>query len=389
MAVALDGHAFPDNMAAQGRGHATGRDVRCLGYNAAMDSALLRILDANFNRAREGLRVLEEHARLGLDDAGLTSRLKNLRHALAAAGRAFGDETLLAARDIQHDVGTDIGTESERTRAYAGQVVAAAAKRVGESLRCLEEYGKILSPDAAASVERLRYEVYAVEQEICVAAPRRARLKPPLLHVLVTEELCRGPWFEVCRQAVAGGADVLQLREKSVNDRELLARARRLRELTAESGAMLFVNDRPDIARLAGADGVHVGQSDLPVAEARRIAGPRILVGASTHGVDEARAALAERPDYIAVGPMFPSNTKPRMAVPGPPLLAAVVQFADVPVVAIGGITTENIAELSPGGRFHAAVCQAVIAVADPAASAAELKRRLSTLNSAAGMDLT
>jgi thiamine-phosphate pyrophosphorylase len=354
-----------------------------------MDSALLRILDANLNRAREGLRVLEEHARLGLDDAGLTSRLKNLRHALAAVGRAFGDESLLAARDIQHDVGTNIDTESERTRADAGQVVTAAAKRVGESLRCLEEYGKILSPDAAASVERLRYEVYAVEQEIFVAAPRRARLKPPLLHVLVTEELCRGPWFDVCRQAVAGGAEVLQLREKSVNDRELLARARRLRELTAESGALLFVNDRPDIARLAGADGVHVGQSDLPVAEVRRIAGPRILVGVSTHGVDEARAALAERPDYIAVGPMFPSNTKPRMAVPGPALLAAVVQFADVPVVAIGGITTESIAELSPGGRFHAAVCQAVIAAVDPATSAAELKRRLSALNSAAGMDST
>jgi thiamine-phosphate pyrophosphorylase len=349
-----------------------------------MDSAVLRILDANYNRVGEGLRVLEEYARLGLNDAALTSRLKILRHAVMATRRAFGDEALLAARDIQGDVGTQIGTQSERTRADAGHVVVAAAKRVGESLRCVEEYGKVLSGDIAANIEHLRYEFYAIEQDLRIAGPGRARLKPGLLHVLVTEELCRGPWLETCRQALVGGADVLQLREKSCGDRELLARTRKLRALTAEHGAMLFVNDRPDVAALAQADGVHVGRSDLPVEEARRIGGARLLVGTSTHDVGEVRAALAERADYIAVGPMFASATKPAIGVRGPSLLREVVGDTDAPVVAIGGITASNVPRLSAPRPIHVAVCQAILASVDPATATAELKRALTVLNSAA-----
>ncbi len=337
----------------------------------------LRILDANLNRAREGLRVLEEYVRLGLDDEPLTARLKRLRHTLAEVAGAFGSRALLSARDIEHDVGTDVTTASERTRSDAVDVAAAAAKRAGESFRCIEEYGKTIDAGAAARVERLRYELYAIEQDVLVGGPRRARFRTARLHVLVTEAMCKRPWEDVCQRAVEGGADVLQLREKSLSDRELLARARRLSGVCHDRDALLIVNDRPDIARLAGADGVHVGQDDLSVGEARSIVGSQMLVGTSTHSLDEARAAMSERPDYIAVGPMFPSKTKPEVAAQGPRLLAEVAAIATVPVVAIGGITAANVGDLKECSAFQAAVCQTVVGVDNPTAAVQDLRRQL------------
>lgn len=342
-----------------------------------MDSAIYRIIDANLNRAREGLRVLEEHARLALEDEGLTARIKGLRHDLASVAHAFGPEVLLAARDIQHDIGTKITVESEQSRADEGHVASAAAKRAAESLRTIEEYGKVLQPQAAVRVEQIRYAVYAVEQEIGVCGPRRRRLRAAQLHVLLTESLCRRPWLEACEQTIAGGADVIQLREKTLSDRELLARARQLRELTRRYGVLLFVNDRPDIARLVEADGVHVGQEDLSVSDARRIVGPAMLVGASTHSLEEARTTLVQRPDYLAVGPMFASGTKPGLSVQGPRLLSEILALTDLPVVAIGGITAANIAILLMHRVTRVAVCQAVIAADNPQEATQGIKQAL------------
>lgn len=338
-----------------------------------MDSAVWRILDSNANRAREALRVLEEHARFVLDDEALTERIKRRRHELAAALEQLSPSDRLANRDVEHDVGTGISTDSEAVRSDGGAVVAAAAGRATEALRCLEEYGKVFDRGFAARIEQLRYAVYTIEQDIRLTGPRRAGLRAARLHVLITEALCAGPWLTVCEQAVAGGADVLQLREKRLPDAELLDRARRLRVLTTERHVLFVVNDRPDIARLCGADGVHVGQNDLSVSDARRIAGPTVLVGKSTHSVEQARAALAERPDYLAVGPMFASATEPERPVQGPELLAAVAAFAGCPVVAIGGIKTDRLGGLDIRDGVQIAVCKAIIGSSDARASARAL----------------
>jgi len=349
---------------------ATSRDL-------SMDPSLLRILDANLNRAREAFRTLEEHVRFVLNDAVLTATVKRCRHDLAAVSAALPGVDMLAGRDIEHHVGVSVTTPAEGVRTNTGDVAAASAKRATEALRCLEEYGKVIEPPIAARFEQLRYAVYALERDIVVTGPRRARLRDARLHVLLTEALCSGPWMRVAEAAIAGGADVLQLREKLLRDRELLDRARRLRTLTTARGALFFVNDRPDIARLAGADGVHVGQDDLPIAEARRIAGPTVLVGLSTHSVEQARAALDQRPDYVAVGPMFTSATKPAAAARGPSLLSEVRAFADCPVVAIGGITAASVRELETSSGVQIAVCHAVISQPDPAAAARELLRAI------------
>ncbi len=312
-----------------------------------------------------------------LDDRKLTERIKQLRHAIATVGVSFGTNSLLSSRDIQRDVGATISTLTEATRRNDADVAAAAAKRAAEAMRCVEEYGKIVDASSAARVERLRYETYAIEQDLLLAGPRRRRLRDARLHVLITEEFCNGPWLLVCEQAIAGGADVLQLREKRLSDRELLARAGELRSLTLRHDVMMVVNDRPDIARLVGADGVHVGQEDMGVAQARSIGGHCLLVGKSTHSIAQVRAAVAEAPDYIAVGPMFTTKTKPNTSVQGPDLLVAAHEDCITSIVAIGGITNKNIAELDATSTLCVAICQHIISSNDVTAMTSLIRQQL------------
>ncbi len=151
----------------------------------------------------------------------------------------------------------------------------------------------------------------------------------------------------------------------------MLDRARRIRELCERHEALLIINDRPDIALAAGAHGLHLGLDDVPVGEARRILGDQHIIGVSTHTVEQAKAALADLPDYVAVGPMFASHTKPQDHIAGTETLIAVRRLTSLPLVAIGGITLENVAQCAPADTV--AVCSAVISADDVASATREL----------------
>ncbi|MFQ5805680.1 MAG: thiamine phosphate synthase [Phycisphaerae bacterium] len=342
-----------------------------------MESSVLRILDANLNRSREALRVIEDHARFVLDDADVAQRVKIVRHGLRQIAEALGPAELLAARDIVNDVGRDAKTTPELHRASTDDVVRAAFARLAEATRVLGEYGKLVSPVAAQTAEKLRYETYELEQRVVLRGALRLRFRRVRLYVIVTEAVCRRGWYETAEAALRGGAGCLQLREKDLSDAELLRRARRLRDLAVQRGALLIVNDRPDIAELCRADGVHVGQDDLSVAEVRRTAGANVLVGKSTHRPAQFDAALAEAPDYLAVGPMFASPTKPQDHIAGPQTLAEVAKRAQIPLVGIGGVTADNIAEVIRAGASCVCVCSAVIGAEDVAAAAATILERV------------
>jgi thiamine-phosphate pyrophosphorylase len=370
--------------------------------------ALLRIVDANANRAREALRVLEDVARFAMDDGDLSAELKALRHELRAAVDCLTAErgglgALLAWRDTPGDVGTAHSTAAEQARGSVRDVAAAAGKRLSESLRVLEECAKVISPPAAADVEMLRYRGYEAERRV-LAALGTGRAEQWRLCVLVTECAClHHSWEEVARRAVEAGADCVQLREKGLGDREFLRRARRLvqiaRDVARTPGAeganpgpdgramagraAVVVNDRPDVALLSGADGVHVGQDDLPVREVRRLAGDRLIVGVSTHTPAQARAAAAEGADYCGVGPMFETTTKTAGPAAGPALLReylSVPATARVPHLAIGGITAENVGELAAAGCRGVAVCAAVCGAADPGLTCRRLVAALTAI---------
>lgn len=203
--------------------------------------------------------------------------------------------------------------------------------------------------------------------EASAGAARRARLGG--LYVIVG-----GPDpVEQARAAIAGGARVVQVRVKDAPAGAVLEVARRVVALAA-GRALVIVNDRADLALLSGADGVHLGDEDLPVAEARRLLGPDLLVGSTTRTLEEARAALAEGADHVGFGPIFATRTK---ALPVPPRgldgLAAVTAALPAPVVAIGGIGQDTIAGVARAGAACAAVIEAVYGAGDPAANAAVL----------------
>jgi thiamine-phosphate pyrophosphorylase len=200
------------------------------------------------------------------------------------------------------------------------------------------------------------------------------------LYVITDERLGRGrTHLEIAEAAIRGGADVIQMRDKTASGRRLCEVALRLRALTREAKVSFIVNDRPDIALAADADGVHVGRQDLPASAARRIMGPGRILGVSAESVEEAVVAEREGADYLGVGPVFEAwGTKEDAGEPlGLDLIAQVRRHCRIPIVAIGGITAENAREVRDAGADAAAVISAVVAADDVAEAARRLKRAL------------
>jgi thiamine-phosphate pyrophosphorylase len=336
----------------------------------------MRILDANFNRATEALRVMEEYARFVLESRLLAEQLKQLRHDLTAAMAAVPPEELLQARDIIHDVGAAATTSAEYRRADLLDVVLANAKRAEQALRVLEEYGKLFSPELGQAFEQARYAAYGLNQQLGRLARPREMLAGARLYVLLDGGRDLDTFRATCQGLVDAGVDVLQLRDKRLDDRALLACARAAREVTLGK-TLLIVNDRPDLAALAQADGVHVGQEELSVRDARSILGPRGLVGVSTHSRAQAQAAERDGADYLGCGPTFPSGTKSFAEFPGLAYLREVAAEFTVPAFAIGGITLDNVDDVLATGITRIAVSAAVTQADDPAAAARQLRARL------------
>jgi thiamine-phosphate pyrophosphorylase len=188
---------------------------------------------------------------------------------------------------------------------------------------------------------------------------------------------------DVLRPAIAGGVQVVQLRDKQLPDEELVAVANATRALCERLGALLIVNDRPLVAREAGADGVHVGQDDMPVAEARAIVGPDLLLGLSTHAPGEIDAAVPAADDgtplvdYIGVGPVHETPTKPGRPSVGTELVCYAAEHAAVPFFAIGGLDASNLGEVLAAGASRVVVLRAIADAEDPQAAAEALRTQL------------
>jgi len=329
-------------------------------------SAIARILDANANRAREALRVMEDAARFALNDAELSEALKALRHDLRAALDRLPAGWPEANRDVRGDVGTVIEARGEYERRGLADVVRAAGKRLTEALRVLEETGKTVNAEFARRIESLRYRAYDLESSL----QRRlgsSRTRQWRVCVLLTESLCRRPWREALRDVIEAGADCIQVREKDMDSRGLVERVREVIDRARPAGASVIVNDRADIALAAGADGVHLGRDDLSVADVRCMAGRTLIMGASTHNLEEAEAAVRAGADYCGVGAMFETPLKPDAKPAGPDYLRAFIEHhPGVTHLAIGGITAGNIHQLAEVGCRGVAVSSAVCGSAKP-----------------------
>jgi thiamine-phosphate pyrophosphorylase len=336
------------------------------------------MLDANFNRAREALRVLEDYARFVLNDSDLARQIKTDRHQLSSLFTRLTGPDAVICRDTPGDVGTTIKTADELTRSGLSGVISAAASRLTEALRVLEELAKIHSPRIAAQFEQMRYREYNLEQTLTLTAMQSGRMPRMRLMVLLTESFCRLSWEKTLDAALLGGADCIQLREKNLTDDQLLRRAMIVVRRCRAAGAISIINDRIDIALLAGADGVHLGQDDLPCRQARKLAGSQLIIGVSTERLLQARQTVRDGATYLAAGPMFSTTTKLKDRIAGPAYARELAKAQlPVPFVAIGGIRLDNLPALLSASVRAIAVSSAVISSADPRAVCRRFKSLL------------
>ncbi len=339
------------------------------------EAQVLRIIDANLNRIGEGLRLLEELARLQLNDATLTQQLKTMRHELLRSDWSFTQQ-LLQARDSVGDVGIDMEVPGEEKQRELPAMLVANARRVQESLRTLEELSKI--PGAKLDSEKFkqaRFSVYTIEQNLLSRLLRRDKTKHIAgLYVIIDTQALKGrSHLEVAVQVISGGAKVVQLRDKLLSKKELLAIAQQLKRLCTEHNVLFIINDYLDIALAADADGLHLGQNDLPIKVARQLLPVDRILSCSVTTVAQATTAESEGVDYIAVGSIYPTKYKETATVVGLERLRQVRQAIALPLVAIGGINKDNAAEVMAAGADSVAVISAVLEADSPEKAARQI----------------
>ncbi len=340
---------------------------------ASPERQTLRVIDANLNRIGEGLRFLEDMARFVLNDTNLTQQLKNMRHNLLTSNWAF-QQQLLQSRNSAGDVGIDIDVPGEEKGRELPITIVANARRVQEALRVMEELAKQTDFDPN-KFKQARFDLYELEQALLSRLLRQDKIKhlPGLYVIIDTQGLKGQSHIEVASKAIRGGATVVQLRDKLLNKKELLPIAQQLRDMCAEHNVLFIINDYLDLALATDADGLHLGQDDLPIRVARKLLAMDKILGCSTRTVDQATTAESDGADYIAIGSIYPTTSKETATIVGLERLRQIRQAVSLPLVAIGGISHDNAAEVIAAGASSVAVISAVLQADDIEAAAREL----------------
>ncbi len=197
------------------------------------------------------------------------------------------------------------------------------------------------------------------------------------LYVLISSKIAIRPVEETVQLVIDGGADAIQLREKTISDSDFISLARGIRDITTRRGTLFIINDRVNVARDINADGVHLGQQDMDVLEARAIIGNEKIIGVSSHNTIQARKALKDGADYVAIGPVYHTSTKDYEPSVGLKVVQEVSGDIDVPVFAIGALTLENLDDVLQTGVSRIAVCSAIIKSKDIFSTTKRFKSKL------------
>lgn len=334
-----------------------------------------RIIDANLNRAAEGLRALEDHFRFVQVNKEINSELRDLRHRVRDSLKHI-DSILISSRDSSDDNGLKISQNSGNDKKTSEkEFIAANFKRVQEAVRSIEENLNLSGHYTEAKLyEKIRFEVYTAENNALSAT---IKILPQGIYCITAEEYSNGRSnIEVVKDMIASGIKIIQYREKEENKsrKEMMDECREIRKLAKEAGTLFIVNDFLDIAILCEADGIHCGQDDLSVQEIKKLA-PYLMVGISTHSPEQALKAVEDGADYIGVGPIYKTGTKKNVCDPvGLEYLEFAVKNIDIPFVAIGGIKENNIGEVIEKGAKTVALVTEIV-------GAQNIKEKIISLN--------
>jgi len=289
-----------------------------------MEPFLVRV---NINRFKEGARVLEDIARFLLKDSDLFEKIKDLKHRAPISSSAIS---------VQEDIGGADFIENIPPRSLL-QLAIANGCRMQEAVRVLEEIAD------RQKYKQIRFLSYAIHAEL-IAKLKKTLKQDYLTGIYAICDPEKYPIEQMAKKINQAGISICQIRMKSAGKRQCLAAVKAMRELLTEK-TLLIVNDHLDIA-LSYADGVHLGQEDLPISEARRLVPEDFIIGATCHCVAQAQAAIAEGASYLAVGCLYPTATKAQAIPVSLQVLTQIVKLSTIPVCAIGGINRSNIADI-------------------------------------------
>lgn len=332
--------------------------------------AIYRILDANLDRAREGLRIIEEWCRFGLNNQTMAESCKQMRQELSQ----WHSPEIRAARDTVNDVGTTLTHPKEEKRENLDSVLLANLCRIQEALRVLEEYSKLINGKFALTMKQMRYQVYTLESQLMNKNNHQLLSQSSLYLVTSPVENL----YEVVESALQGGLKLVQYRHKDETDVVRYEQASKLKQLCHKYNALFLVNDRIDLALAVNADGVHLGQTDLPIFVARQLLGKDKIIGKSTTNPEEMKNAIADQVDYIGVGPVYETPTKAGKKAAGLEYVRYAQENASIPWFAIGGIDETNIEDVVKAGATNVAVVRAIMVADNPKEVTQNLLKKLS-----------
>ncbi len=343
----------------------------------AEDLRIFQIIDANLDRAREGLRVLEDWARFGIGGNDCVIKIKNFRQILGKNHL----EVYKQSRNYTEDRCKGLTHQEQSKRETPEEIISSNAGRVQEALRVIEEFSRLHNHELSKIASEIRYEIYTLEIDLLSLSKFKKSekiLKENDLYVITDQ---KENLLEIIENILIAGVKIIQHRFKTGTDKEHLQEAIQIKNLCKRYNSLFIINDRIDIALASNADGIHLGKDDLNLKTARKLVGYSKIIGVSANNKIDISNALKDGCDYIGIGPVFETPTKRDKKPLGIEKIKTLTKDLNIPWFAIGGVTTNNISFLKSNGFKKVALISQLMNSEDPKEDAIMILKELSHEN--------
>jgi thiamine-phosphate pyrophosphorylase len=341
------------------------------------DLRIYQIIDANLDRAREGLRVIEDWARFGLGGDSFVAKIKNYRQILGKNHL----EVYKQSRNHIEDQCKGLTHQEQIKRRTPEQIISSNSGRVQEALRVIEEFSRLHNYELSRIASKIRYEIYTLEIDLLrISKFKKSEeiLKKNDLYVITDQ---KENLLEIIEEILIAGVKIIQHRFKKGTDKDHLKEAIQIQNLCKKYNSLFIINDRVDIALAVNADGIHLGQDDLDLKTARKLLGYSKIIGISANNEIDISNALQDGCDYIGIGPVFDTDTKKGRKPIGIEKIKKLTKDLNIPWFAIGGIKTKNISYLKSNGFKKVALVSQLMNSEDPKQDAIIVLKELSHEN--------
>ena len=341
------------------------------------DLRVSQIIDANLDRAREGLRVLEDWARFGLGKEDFVIKIKNFRHILGKNHLKIYKES----RNFIEDKCKGLSHKEQLNKKFPQKIISSNSARVQEALRVIEEFSKDHNYNLSKIASKIRYEIYTLEIDLLNLSIRKNAveiIKENNLYAITDQ---KENLLEKIENILNGGVKIIQYRFKEGKDNDHFQEAIKIKKLCEKYNSLFIVNDRIDIALATNADGLHLGQDDMDLKTARRLLGCEKIIGISANNEKDISNAIEEGCDYIGIGPVFKTSTKKDKQPLGLEKIKILTKDLKIPWFAIGGINKKNISNLKRNGFKKVAIVSELMNSENPKREAIMIIKELSHEN--------